>query len=279
MGYLYWVASYPKSGNTWMRAFLANLIAGERGVDINQLRQVLPDENLGSFHRPVLTVPIETATVEQLAVARPLAHRRLASHVNGFMFLKTHTALQLQFGQPAIDPGVTAGALYIIRNPLDVVVSYARFRNWSIDQSIAAINDADRMLPRAPGHSFVVTGSWSQHVSSWTERPHDRMLVLRYEDMLATPEMAFGRIVDFLKIAASADDVSRAIARSSFEQLQSAEQRSGFAERPIVTKQFFREGRSEQWRAVLSDHQARAIASANATQMKRFGYWDASFDL
>ncbi len=279
MGYLYWVASYPKSGNTWMRAFLANLIAGERGVDINQLSQIIPDENLGTFHRPVMTVPIETATAEQLAVARPLAHRRLASNVKGFMFLKTHTALQMQFGQPAIDPGVTAGALYIIRNPLDVVVSYARFRNWSIDQAIAAINDADRMLPRSAEHSFVVTGSWSQHVSSWTARLHDRMVVLRYEDMLATPELAFGRIVDFLKISASVADVRRAIARSSFEQLQSAEERAGFAERPVVTQKFFREGRSGQWRDVLSVDQAKAIASANATQMKRFGYWDASFDL
>jgi hypothetical protein len=278
MGYIYWIASYPKSGNTWVRTFLTNLILGAKDEpQINSLTDIAPDENLGRFHAPFLKVPIAEASFEQLAAARPSAQRLLAKATEGFLFLKTHSALAAQFGYPAIATDVTAGAIYVVRNPLDVVVSYSRFRNWDIDKGVQVINTPRRILPRAPQHSYVMCGSWSEHASSWTSKPHERLLVLRYEDLLSEPERHFERIPSLLGMDVSEEKVRTAVQLSAFEKLQSTEERVGFREKPRETKAFFRSGQAESWRAELSDSQVAAVTSQNEPMMRRFGYWSDDF--
>ena len=278
MGHIYWIASYPKSGNTWVRTFLTNLVLGaEDEPQINSLADIAPDENLGRFHAPCLPVPIGQASLEQLAAARPMAQRRLAQATEGFIFLKTHTTLSIQFGHPSIATDVTAGAIYVVRNPLDVVVSYSKFRNWDFDKGVEVLNASGRMLPRAPQHSFVICGSWSEHTSSWTGKPHDRLLVLRYEDLLSDPEHWFGKIPALLKMDVAADQVSSAIRVSAFEKLQEVEERVGFRERPHETTSFFRSGEAGNWRSELTDSHVAAVASKNEQMMRRFGYWSDDF--
>jgi hypothetical protein len=275
VGYIYWIASYPKSGNTWMRAFLTNLVLGAQAEpQINSLADIAPDENLGRFHTPVLTKPISEASLPELAAARPLAHRRLAKSVEGFQFLKTHTALTMQFGHPAIANDVTAGAIYIVRNPLDVVVSYSKFRNWTADETIALLNQHDRMMPRVPIHSFVMCGSWSENVASWTAKPSERMLVVRYEDLLADPLEWFGRVAALLRVDVDGDRLKAAVELSSFEVLKAREQEAGFVEKPKETAEFFRGGRAGDWRETLTEAQIKAIRMPNEAMMRRFGYWD-----
>jgi hypothetical protein len=115
-------------------------------------------------------------------------------------------------------------------------------------------------------------GSWSQHVLSWTRKPHRAIYVMRYEDMLAEPHKTFGALARHLLFKPTESELADAIDRSSFERLREQEEKEGFRERPEVAERFFRDGRAEQWKEVLTPKQIQRIVDAHGEQMKRFGY-------
>lgn len=279
MGYIYWVASYPKSGNTWMRTFINNLVSSsDEERSINRLSEIAPDEVSGRFYQPFLSRPIAEASLEELAAVRPQVHQAIAEAVEGFAFLKTHSVLANHLGTPTISPAATAGAIYIVRNPLDVVVSYSKFRNLTIDETIRMVNARGRILPRPKEHSYTPCGSWAENVRSWTSRRHDRLLVLRYEDMIDDPRTAFGAVARLLRIDATHEQVEDAIERASFERLKAQERQDGFRERPRQTEQFFREGAAGQWRRELTPAQVQEVVLPNKSLMVDLGYWSPELD-
>ena len=277
MGYIYWIASYPKSGNTWMRAFLTSIVTGDAG-DLSLLQGIAPDDNDGSYFQNVVKVPLNQATPADIAAARPHAQRAMAAAAKGFLFLKSHSMLATHLGTLTITPDVTAGAIYIVRNPLDVAVSYSEFRNRALDRTIELMNQRGRVLDRPAFGAYQFASSWADNVESWTRRPHDRLLTLRYEDMLDDPQTSFGKVVTFLQMQVEPDAVAGAIERSSFSALQATEKERGFRERPKETKEFFRSGRKGEWRERLTEAQIAKVVQVNEPQMRRFGYWLDEFD-
>lgn len=278
MGYIYWIASYPKSGNTWMRAFLTALVTGAESDDLSLLQQIAPDENNGRYFQPYMATPIEKASLAELASARPMAHRAMAAAADNFLFLKTHSLLGTHLGTPTITTDVTAGAIYIVRNPLDVAISYAAFRNRPIDETIGSLNQSGRVLTRPIFGSYEIAGSWTEHVETWTRKPHDRLLIIRYEDMLDHPEKSFRRVTSFLRMNVDSELLAKALEHTSFSSLQAAEEKGSFQERPKATERFFRTGKHGQWRETLTDAQITRIVRACEGPMKRFGYWEPRFD-
>ncbi|MEX0853908.1 MAG: sulfotransferase domain-containing protein, partial [Bauldia sp.] len=175
-------------------------------------------------------------------------------------------------GFPMINLGVSAGAIYVIRNPLDVVISFSHFRGVPIDQAIIDMATAGFGLPTDHCLVSFAMDSWSAHVRSWTERPSPAVHVVRYEDMLAEPNPAFGAIAHHVLMAPTPEQLSRAIAVVSFDRLKKAETDGGFHDTPAAAEPFFREGRAGQWRQVLSAKQVERIAADHGDQMGRFGY-------
>lgn len=277
MGFIYWIASYPKSGNTWTRAFLTSLITGGLAGRLDSLQEVIPDENSGRFYQRFLRKPVSEASNAELAAVRPRAHRLMAKKAENFLLLKTHSMVASHLGTPTITPDVTAGAIYLLRNPLDVAVSYSDFRSRDIDQTIALLNRSARELDRPANGAYELCGSWRENVESWT-KPHERIMTVRYEDLLADPGANFRRMVDFLKMEVDEEQLQRALDESSFDNLKAVEQQQGFVERPDTTPAFFRSGRSGEWRERLSEEQVAAIVVPNEAPMRRFGYWLDEFD-
>ena len=119
---------------------------------------------------------------------------------------------------------------------------------------------------------YELYGSWSQHVLSWTRKPHRAMYVMRYEDMLVEPQKTFGALARHLLFTPSESELADAIDRSSFERLRKQEEKDGFRERPEKAERFFRDGRAGQWKEVLTPKQVQRIVDAHGEQMRRFGY-------
>jgi hypothetical protein len=117
-----------------------------------------------------------------------------------------------------------------------------------------------------------VLSSWSSHVKSWTQNPHPALLVLRYEDMLENPKDAFSRVVSFLRLPPSPQRLDKALRFSSFKELSKQEKKAGFRERSQNSQSFFRVGRRDQWREVLTRDQIARIVELQGVQMRRFGY-------
>ena len=197
----------------------------------------------------------------------------------GVQYHKAHDAyLQLADGTSMFSGSWTRGAVYILRNPLDVAPSYAAHNGRTIDRTIAYMSDP------AHGHNAhrdrlatqvrQIYLSWSDHVLSWVDAADVAIHVIRYEDMHADPHRVLSGAAQFLQIDADSDRIADAVRFSSFDKLRAQEAKIGFAERPPAMPQFFREGRVGSWRQYLNDAQIGRIIADHGDVMRRFGYLD-----
>jgi hypothetical protein len=272
MGGIVWLASYPKSGNTWVRAFLHNLIfKSEESYDINKINLLSVGDSAREWYEEFLSKTCQDWGMGETAAARPRVHSKIASLTDGLIFVKTHNALVTHAGSPMITPALTAGAIYIIRNPLDLVVSMSHYFDMDLDSAITIINRSFEPRPSNEKGVYQMWGSWSENVATWTRKLDSSLFVLRYEDLLEDPMIPFSALVEFLYLCPTRRQLERAVENSAFKNLQAQEQEHGFAEMPS-SGQFFRKGVSGQWRELLNKSQIQAVVDAHYHQMSRFGY-------
>jgi hypothetical protein len=277
MGAIVWLASYPKSGNTWMRSFLHNFLRNpDRSYDINKMSDFTLGESQVSWYQRFDPRPGSQYTKDEVRRMRPLVHRAMINAYPDSVFVKTHNALIADNDTPLVTLDVTAGAIYIVRNPLDVVISYADHIGQDIDRTIDAMNLRGASTENDDVNVYECYGTWSQHVESWTQ-PGPQLLVVRYEDMLETPLKTFGTVARFLGIDPPRARLEKAIKLSSFRVLKEQEKRHGFIERSKFSQSFFREGKAGQWRGILTRAQAERIVNDHREQMARFGYIPEGF--
>lgn len=271
-----WLASYPKSGNTWTRVFLHNLfglIEGDGAEhDINEINEYTTWDLAAKRYEVHLGKSVLNASRDEIAAARPRVQADIAAQTDGLALVKTHHALVLDRGHPTLNFAVTSGAVYLVRNPLDVAISFAHHMGTDIDAAIDQMGTEGLETEVTEKSVYEIYGSWSQHVQSWTAKPHRAICVMRYEDMLERPFESFARLSRHLLLRPTPEQLDEAIARSSFSRLKAQEEARGFREKPDSSAQFFREGRSGQWREGLSRRQIRRIVQSHAPQMRRFGY-------
>jgi hypothetical protein len=271
-----WLASFPKSGNTWTRTFLHNLakiMSGEDDAqDINAMGRFSTWELAKHYYTEALGFEPTDDHRNEIAAVRHRVQQRIADENEGLVFVKTHHALVTDRGSTTINFAVTSGAIYIVRNPLDVAISYAHHMGRSIDDAITTMAIENVETPVAEKAVYEVYGSWTQHVLSWTRKPHPAIYVMRYEDMLAEPGRTFGGLARHLLLDPTPTQLAEAIKRSSFDKLKAQEDKEGFREKPKQAERFFREGRAGQWKEVLTPAQVDRIVHDHREQMARFGY-------
>jgi aryl sulfotransferase len=282
MGGICWLASYPKSGNTWLRAFLRNLRDdGDAPADINRLG-VDPVAGARSWLDEVLGFDTADLTEDEVELVRPAVYD-WSAQAEEVTCHKIHDAYtSTASGEPLVGREGTLGAVYVIRNPLDVAPSAADHWNCTVDKAIewmgapAATLSGGRRTNQAQVRQRLLT--WSEHVLSWVDAPGLRCEVIRYEDMESDPQAVFARAAAFLDLPHDPIRVAKAVRFSRFEELARQEERNGFRERPQHACRFFRRGGSGGWREALTDEQVRRIVTDHGEVMRRFGYLDASGD-
>jgi hypothetical protein len=254
-----WIASYPKSGNTWVRFLACNLIFG-------------PQDSAAAFNQLAPDVH------ELRELPRPLPPR---------MLLKTH----FQFSEHMPLASETAGAVYIVRHPADVLLSNFHYSRRSgttgSDERDALDHYVEQFLGNHgdPRWRQLGMGTWVENVRSWIGAPLPfPVLMLRYEDLLAHPLVEAARLREFLAPQCTAEDVARAVAASSFEGLRAIEEADIAAERvgifykpylqPSIRAglRFMRAGRADAGRSALTERQRRLTAEVFAASMQTCGY-------
>lgn len=267
---LIWLASYPKSGNTWMRILLANLLSGTaQPVDINKLSE--PETLIGRWRfADDMLIDADLLSEAELAVMRPMQCDFVARTCNTPFFCKTHDRFWVSPGRPTLGT-MARKALYIVRDPRDVAVSLSHHASLSIDGAIAQMMDTST---RSSGSAQLIyrVGNWAEHVAGWTEQRVTEAMVVRYEALHADTIGVLRAILDF--IGGTADDaaIRQAVTNSSFSELQRQETRSGFSESQPGQQRFFRAGKAGGWRDVLTQGQARAIEDCFGAVMAAHGY-------
>lgn len=278
MGNIVWLASYPKSGNTWLRAFLANLIANRpMPVPLAQFPEYAKLDADPQLYSQLAGKPSSELNFDALCALRPRVHAAIAAAAPRTVFVKTHSMAGLHDGVALITPQVSAGAIYVVRNPLDVVVSMTHHFAIGIDAAIAYLGDERAATENSALFVAEFLGSWSAHVKSWADMEGPRILIVRYEDLIEKPAKTFGRVARLVGVEGNRARVERAIANASFAALAAMERRDGFVEVPIKGKRFFRAGRANQWREVLAREQVLRVIERHREQMQRFHYIPAGY--
>lgn len=277
-----WLASYPKSGNTWMRLLLANIQNGDRSpVSINSLETGSFVQSRRLFDRSslvdsALLRPNESATLRTAVIDEYIDEQ------NSPLFAKVHDAWTHDAaGLPMLGRSARA-ALYLVRDPRDVAVSYAYHTEDSLDAVIRTLNNPAAYLLGSTRVFPQRIGDWSGHVNSWRNQTDIPTNVIRYEDLHKDTERVLRQIVEWLgsafdSEAEMAEAVSRAVRSSELHELQRQEREQGFRIRPAATLSadaslFFRRGRIGDWRNHLSLAQVREIEGAHGETMLELGY-------
>ncbi|MCX6307171.1 MAG: sulfotransferase domain-containing protein [Bacteroidetes bacterium] len=278
---LVWLASYPRSGNTWFRIFLSNFLSGFHGKDLNHLEidQLASSRNMFD---ELAGLRASELTVEEIRNLRPVVYQLLSEQSENPVYLKSHDRFYITpAGDPLFPPGYSYGCVYFIRNPLDVVVSNALYFGKPVDEIILALNNPGQTLHTSNDSLKPLLeewlGSWSDHVTSWLNSGI-RVHIIRYEDMLACPVQTFTNALRFLNLSFSEEQVWQAVSETSFETLKKSEAEFGFKEKLQKCESFFRYGKEGTWKTFLNELQVKRITSEHHHLMARFGYLEPAFD-
>ncbi len=234
------LVSYPKSGNTWVRFLLANLIHPNETVGFANINRLLPAPGVLS-KRFLKTLP------------RP-------------RILKSHEPFDARFRK----------VIYLVRDPRDVAVSEYHFDLKK--RYIAADMTLEQFIKPFLAGETSSYGSWWEHVASWvgTRHGNPRFLLARYEDLLADPVAETAKIAEFLGIAADAERIKSAVERSSADRMRKLEKED--ADKWTGTKNtrqeipFVRAAKSGGWKESLPPHSVGEIEVAWSPLMNFLGY-------
>ena len=268
-----WLASYPRSGNTWLRAILANLLVEKSPATLADVARLVPHEADPLWYRQ-----FQGAKDSEPGPTRANVRRRhevqaqlSESFVDHDAYLKTHNALMQVSGLPLVRDDLTVSAVYLARDPRDVAVSLSHAMGLSIDEAIAFMGKQDNWIggrkPIGQGPMFEMLGNWSQHVKSWAKAGS---AILRYEDLFERND-AYELLNAAFYTKATGAKLKEARAHCAFGKLQALEKAqpagSGDEGSPI-----FRQGKAGAWKDVLTIGQAKRIELNHADVMRRLNY-------
>ena len=268
-----WLASFPKSGNTWMRAFIANYFAnGREAMSLAQLQEFGFSDAHGWPYEKLTGRPHQTLSDEELGQLRPKVQEMMARSRQDHVFLKSHFPVFTTGDVPSINRQVGLGAIYIIRNPWDVAVSYADHAGFSVDEAIEAIAQPGLAVEPDAKNIRQFLGGWSGHVKSWNNVEGMPLHTVRYEDLTAKPRETFAKVITFLNLPADKQRLRKAIKFSSFRELSRQEARNGFAEKSQNAERFFRKGKAGGWQNVMTEDQVQRVLDDHREALMHFGY-------
>ena len=274
-----WLASFPRSGNTWLRLLLSELLLpSEKRLDLSSSFG-LHCANRRLFEETI-DFPITLLSVAEVNALRPSVYKNWATAWSQDfpLFVKVHDCFDKNHQKDWLFPSsVTLSGIYIIRNPLDVCVSYAHF--WGLDGYAAAadmICDPLHAIPKGDvnlfGQLYQHLGDWSHNVRSWTHDAEFPLKVVKYEDMKKDSLGTLGDIVHYLGFSFDETQIRRAVERCQIGELQKQERDAGFKDRPYSGERFFRQGEVGAWQNILPVDVCNKIIHTHREMMCKFGY-------
>ena len=275
-----WIASYPKSGNTWVRSFLTAYYYCKDGVfDINNLIKIQDYPNKQFFKNEVKKGEIHKHWEEsQINIVNQ----------KKIKFLKTHNSLISAFGKNFTEPKYTLGVIYIIRDPRNVITSVKNHNDFKTYEEALNMMQNDNTV--ISDYSYLnnhaktnIINSWRINYQSWLRNNNYRRLLIKYEDILNNPYQTFRDIVIFVNTICKFNDnfdekkFNNSIETTSFKKLQELENQGKFTENVYSIHdnrkvKFFNQGPDNDWKKNLSHELILKMNDYYKDDFKKFNY-------
>ena len=288
--HIFWISSYPKSGNTLFRAITCSLFFSDNGhFDLSMLNHTSQFEMRRRLNIIKNINEEDFYKIDDLKILskywKVLQSKQNLKIEKGFGFVKSHSCLVSMFNNWFTTEEFTAGFVYIVRDPRDVAISWSKHSGLSIDESINFMLNYKSCIEWTQTESELpkqilpktYLGSWSDHVLSWTENNFNvPKLILKYEDLVYKKEESLKKIITFFEKSynvkfKNADlKIANIIKSTDFKNLKNLEQKHGFQEANLGS--FFRKGEKNQWKNTLSSLQIKKIENKFRDFMNKFGY-------
>lgn len=284
-----WLASFPKSGNTWMRAIITALRTHRHLFAVNQLGSGSQPHHVGSV-LPGMGLDPRWLDRDELQVVRDHLIRRASAWQNDPVddggdtertppppiMRKTHEVYRTgPYGREPFPTEATRAAILIVRDPRDVACSHAPFFGMSLDDSIDAMGTPPGGHRGSPIHGDTPQpwGTWSGHTHSWLDPAVPfAVFTVRYEDLKKDALATLFPVFNTVGLECTTDELRAAIERASFDRLKASEEERGFRETSRNTAQFFRKGRAGGWQEELTPEQVAALEADHRITMRLMGY-------
>ena len=281
-----WLASYQKSGNTLLRSMLASYFFSSDGVfnfDLIKNIKQFPDINL--FKDSEINTDDEDEVIKNYIKVQEKISKK-----NSLQFLKTHSYLFNFYNKyPFTNLENSLGVIYIVRDPRNVVTSFANFQNLTVENAAnIMINQifmgGDKNSKRASDQIKVWTGNWSNHYNSWKSfKENKKYLLIKYEDLINKKETTFLNILKFIhklkniKFLINQKKFKNVLTSTSFENMKKLETEKGFVEASIneLTKKkirFFDLGHKRDWNNTLDLEIKKKLENSFRKEMIELGY-------
>ena len=279
-----WLASYPKSGNTYVRAFLSAYYFSENGeFDFTQILKIKQFPHEEFFKQKVNN--ISEASKLWVPIQREINQDRKIK------FFKTHSVLGNYQGNQFTSPETTLGAIYIVRDPRNVLTSLKNHYSYDDDKALKMITDKTRSLMSNKGShgSLTYISSWAENYSSWFRNNQFRRLFIKYEDLIANKYETFRDIIVFTNTlmnkveGVNKSKLQKAIESTNFNVLKKKEVSETFDGSESSFKDwrkfhsenknlFFNLGPENNWEKILKEKISKEIETSFNKEMKELGY-------
>ena len=277
-----WIASYPKSGNTWLRSLLSSYFFSKNGVfNFNQL------DNIKQFScKNLNSSEINSSNYQTIVSKNWIPTQEIINKDKKIHFLKTHNAICSINGNSFTNQNNTVAAIYIIRDPRNVITSISNHYNLSLQDSLEFIKNKRKIIfPKKKKinyhDDFNFISNWSDHYSSWKNINFAPIKIIKYEDLTRDTNKTFISILEFLskfiKFNFDKSKIKNSIDSTTFDKLAEMEREVGFAESSDSTLnskkiRFFHLGNKNTWSNLLDKNVSQDIDDFFKKEMKTLGY-------
>lgn len=278
MDKIIWIASYPKSGNTFLRFLISSLIYSDDGnFDFDIIKNIRQFDIYKYFSFVENLNYADSKNLDKLDIISKYwleAQKKFFNVEKKFIF-KTHSANLKVNGYNYTDENRTLGLIYIVRDPRDIVISYSHHTGTSIDYNINKLFDNKVTLLNSKRRIKVILSRWDTHIKSWSLL-NVKKYIIKYEDLINNTEKHFLELIDFIRkdlkiqFKLNSKKFNNIIKNTSFKKLQENEKIIGFDE--VYKGKFFRKGLSKQWENILSEDQNIKIKKEFYITLKNFNY-------
>ena len=275
-----WLASYPKSGNTWVRYFLASLIYSNQGKSgLDKLGYIMQYPKRDQFEKLVSNFD-DFNQIKQNWINSQIK----INSDNKVKIFKTHHILCSLGDDNFTDERNTLGAIYIVRDPRNVISSILyHFNLSSTEEALNFIMEEKKFIGNMKNKInyplYTLIGSWKSNYNSWKNIGKNFLLV-KYEDLIISPNTEFRNIANYISniigIKFSEEQIKNSIEESSFKNLRNIEDKNGFIESiedpENKKKKFFNLGPNNNWKKNLEKKFIDRIEKSFNNEMKELGY-------